>query len=140
MIKILTVLTLATISFTVSGQNIDSLGANKNNILNGDESTYLNDAFMKKRGDFNFKEKKVGFFIGSSNYRLWNKQNYFEDVKGRLRDKTTMQHQLLILNENERIKSGGYDALVIAWSKILVTDNQKDKLIKKINRAKSKYD
>jgi len=131
MIKVLAILTLATISFNLSGQVIDSLGIDKNDLLNKDEAIYLNDTFFKRKGDFNF-----GFFVGISNYRLWNKQDYFEDVKGTLKNKSTMQHQLLILNEDEKIKSGGYDAIVIAWSKMLLKDGQKRKLIDKINRTK----
>jgi len=136
MIKVLTILTLATISFSLSGQNIDSLGIDKSDLLNGNESTYLNDSFIKRKSDFNFEKKKIGFFVGSSNYRLWSKQDYFESVKSTLRNNTTMQHQLLILNEDERIKSGGYDAFVVSWSKILVTDGHKRKLISKINGTK----
>jgi hypothetical protein len=133
MIKFLAIFVLATISFTVSGQNIDSLGANKSDILNADEWILLNDTFIKERGDFNFEKKKVVFFVDSNSYRLWKKLDYFESVKATLKNNTTMQHQLLILNEDEKVKSGGYDAFVIAWSKILVSGKQKRKLVKQIN-------
>lgn len=115
-------MTLATISSNLWGQHIDSLGMDKNDLLNEFEATYLNDTFSNKKGNFNFEKKKIGFFVGSSNYRLSNKQSYFEDVKRTLRKNMVMQHQLLILNEDEKIESGGYDAFVIAWSKILATD------------------
>ena len=49
-----------------------------------------------------------------------------------------MQHQLLILNEDEKLKSGGYDAFVIAWSKILVSNKQKGRLIEKIKETQIK--
>lgn len=129
--KSLTILILTTISLGLWGQTVDSLGIDI--LLNVRESMYLNEAFSKTRADFNFEKKKIGFFVGSSNYRLWTKQEYFESVKGALKNNATMQHQLLILNEDEKVRSGGYDAFVIAWSKILVTGGHKRKLINKIN-------
>ena len=128
MTKILTILILGTISFGLRGQNADSLST--------DESTYLNDSFLKQRDDFNFDKKKIGFFKGSSSHKLWNKEDYFKSVKECLKNNTTMQHQLLILNSEEKINSGGYDAVVVACSKILVTDRDKTKLISKINGTK----
>jgi hypothetical protein len=76
MIRILTIWTFATISFSVSGQNIDSLGIDKSDFLNGDESVYLNDTFIKKRGNFNFEKKKIGFFVGSTRKVTFHKRQH----------------------------------------------------------------
>lgn len=134
MIRFLVILTLI-ISFSTRGQNIDSLGVTKNSQLNKYESAYLNEVFAKKRGDFDFTNKRIVYFVGSNNYKPWNKKDYFESVKNTIRDGTTMQHQLLILSKKEKVNSGGFDAIIVAWSKITIMKGDKKKLINNIKKS-----
>ena len=55
---------------------------------------------------------------------MWGK-DYFENG-------SHVVNQLIILTEEEKQKSGGYDAIIVSWSKILVSGKRKERLIKKI--------
>lgn len=132
--KLISVL-LLTITFCAQGQNVDQFGLDNNPTLNNDEAAYLTNYFSKRYPDMDFKAKKVGFFIGSSNYRIWTKKEYFDNVKDALKNGVSMQDQLLILNEIERAESGGYDFFVISWSKLSVTNGRKKTLISKIVKS-----
>ena len=124
-----------TINCYGQGQSVDQLGLDDNPTLNNDEAAYLKNYFTKRYPDFNFKDKKVGFFVGSSNYRTWTKKEYFDNVKSALNNNTSMQDQLLILNESEKTDSGGYDIFIISWSKLTVTNGRKKTLIRKIVKS-----
>ncbi len=126
------------INLNLLGQNLDSLGIDSTAYLNKPESDYLNKIFKEKKSKFDFINTKIGFFIGSSNHRVWSKIKYFENVKECIKNSTKMQDQLLILDENEKLKSAGYDAFIVSWSKIFVYD--KDNLINKLNNKSKKVE
>jgi len=134
--KIISLILLLTINFYVQGQNVDQLGLDNSPTVNNDEAIYLTSYFSKRYPDIDFKDKKVGFFVGSSNYRTWTKKEYFDNVKSALKSNISMQDQLLILNESEKNDSGGCDIFIISWSKLTVTKGNKQNLIRKIMKSK----
>lgn len=83
--------------------------------LSETESAHLNRALDKKRGNFDFTQKKVAFAVNRS---YVGKHLYF----GRRGDQFKAT-SLVILTENEKQQTGGYDAVVILHN----TSHQKKK-------------
>ncbi|MEM6806201.1 MAG: hypothetical protein AAF696_32685 [Bacteroidota bacterium] len=109
-------------------------------LLNEFEAHYYNEVFADRRGDFDFKGKMIAYFRGSAGSSLSNKSNYFYVVKS---DKVLEEEvhtwqargtQLVILSEEEKQFSGGYDAILISWSKMDRTAKAKKKLLKKLHK------
>jgi hypothetical protein len=100
--------------------HIDSLGKDKNPKLTNYESRYLNIVFSNSKNDFDFTSKSVAFVTGNSGRIISSKQQYFELEKHRIQQKSSLNGgTLLVLNEDEKVFSGGYDAVIIYWSKVL---------------------
>lgn len=98
---------------------LDSMGIENNYILNKYEIEYFNAKFEKKRGDFDFSNKKVAFFTGSNGSTLHNSKDYFSTEKDRFSKCYTSNNSYLkILTEKEKIDSGGFDAIIIYWAKM----------------------
>ena len=78
--------------------------------------------FEKSRKDFDFTGKKIGFVTGSNGKTKSNKTNYFEREKDRFkRNYSPNGGTLYIFNATQKEESGGYDAAIIYWSKVLVS-------------------
>lgn len=100
------------------GQQQDG-AVDQNQILSDEEANLLNDYFDKQRADFDFRNKKVVFVSGSTGTRFITKQKYFADIQRSIEANSEVVSSLIVLNENERIESGHYDAIVTAWVKVL---------------------
>lgn len=100
-------------------------------LLNEIESELLNEHFEAERGEFDFKNKKVGFFHSTS---VWTKEEFFKDLIEWNESNQTMSNQFIILTEDEKEKSGGYDVFIYAWSKILISRTQVGEHIEKIKK------
>lgn len=132
--NVLLILLISLYSLT-KAQNLDSLGVNDNYILNNEEAKYLNKSVGTQLGAFDFKNKKVIFSEGNI-ARLINKSDYFERlVKPYLMDGKDMVNYLVILTDEEKQDSGGFDAIIVAWSKIGLTNKRKRTIIKKMNKT-----
>ena len=129
---------LLIIGFPLLGQNIDSLGLDNNPFLNEHESAYLNISLNKVRGNFSFENKRIAFFTGKSatTHELLSKVEYFIHIKTAIQNKYEIDCQLLVLNQNEKIAAGEVDAFVIIFSKVVVTDDFKLRLIKEFKKNK----
>ncbi len=113
-------------------KNLDLLGHDNNNILSDYESDFFNVEFLHRRKAFDFKNKKVGFFIGNFGGSLWSKQEYFKSYKERISTGLSgSMDYLLILTEEEKAASNGYDAIIVSWSKILVT-SPSEKMLRRL--------
>jgi hypothetical protein len=117
------------------GQQYDDIRVGQEYELTDDEANHLNLTLNDKRGDFDFIGKKVGFAIGSSNYRLRTKEEYFTESKKYQESGANIINYLIILNDEEKIQSGGIDVIIISWSKIRVTEKAKSRLIIKIKES-----
>ena len=114
---------------------IDSLGIEKSPTLNRYEVKYLESLFGDSLSDFNLKGKKIGF-IRSGGEKTSNKV-YFDEIKdgfynvGTSTGSANLASILLILTEKQKKLSGGYDAVILYWSKRLISDKR---LIKSLLR------
>ncbi len=114
---------------------IDSCGLDNSISLNKYEAQYFNQSLEQQRRPFNFdfQDKKVGFALGNFGKGLISKKEYF-DRWGRayFENDAVVVNQLIILTEEEQQQSGGYDAIIVSWSKILVSGKHKARLIKSL--------
>ena len=107
---------------------LDKMGVDDSLLLNAYESTYFNHIFEKPRKEFDFTEKKIGFIYGGAKS---NKKEYFDLEKDRFnRNNTPNGGTLYIFDEDQKEKSGGYDAAIVYWSKILVPSKEVVKRLK----------
>lgn len=115
-------------------QNLDSMGVNNEPYLNIYEVNFFNGTFLKQRKEFNFSKKKVAFVTGSNGKTLSDKKKYFDLEKERLlRGYSGNGGTLVILDEEQKQETGGYDVIILYWSKILPTRKQFVKLLKQKN-------
>lgn len=126
-------LTMLFYLFVISsyGQNLDSCGIDNNPKLTEYESQYLNEYLKNQRDTFDLTGKKIIFVTGSGGGVIGDKREYFSDVKSWERNNARIATELVILTREEKIESGGYDAILTYWVKILPN---KRKIIEKIKR------
>ncbi|MBK7103679.1 MAG: hypothetical protein IPH62_00130 [Ignavibacteriae bacterium] len=112
--KIYFIILLLLIYNKTYSQDFNLLGLDSNLVLTKYESDYFNNSFQKERKSFDFTNKKIGFFTGTEGQHLITKRDYFDSIKDRLdRQYDNLSYdQLVILNEAEKIKSGGFDAVI----------------------------
>lgn len=140
MIRLITILCLA-VGINSFGQisEVHKCGLDNNPALNEFEGKYFNEAFLEKRHDFDFSGKKVAVFTGSSGTVLSTKSYYFhpfhiqenqdlDDHAYRARGT-----QVLVLTEEEKELSGGYDVILVVWSKIQKEGKSRARLIKQLH-------
>lgn len=95
--------------------NLNKVGVDSNSILNDYEAKYLSFIFRIDTNEINLAGAKVGF-IGS-------KIRFFADEKDRFYrgdESGVACSSLYIFNTNQKKESGGYDAAITYWSKILI--------------------
>ena len=101
--------------------NLNKMGVNDSSLLNYYESAYFNLIFEKSRKDFDFTDKKIGFITGSSGKTKSSKASYFKLEKDRFNSNYSPNGgTLYIFDEAQKEESGGYDAAITYWSKILI--------------------
>jgi hypothetical protein len=132
----LLLLLIACLQIDVFCQNLSELGQDNSAAVNQEEASYLNKSLESQKADFNFTGKKVLFAEGNNASRLVTKKEYFNRiVKPYLERNSQVVNHLILLNPIEKRQSGGYDAIVVAWTKIGVSDKRKKKIIKQMNNA-----
>ena len=110
---------------------LDSCGVDNKLELNIYESNYLDSIFSIS--NFTFENKKVEFRMGNYGHLQLTKSRYFTDVKAWLNsDDGRIHEDVIILTEDEKINYGNYDAIIISWSKISVTEGTRIKFLKTI--------
>lgn len=110
------------------------MGLDHSPFLNNYESEYFNAVFKNNREDFDFTGKQVAFITGSNAGTMSNKQSYFDDERKRFEGKSSMvSSHLYVFNAEEKKQSGGYDAVIVYWSKVLASHKHLIELIN-INR------
>lgn len=119
---------------------IEKCGLDDKDLLNEFEGKYFNEVFADRKGSFDFSGKRVAFLRGSSGRVSSNKLNFFKTVKTQNPNDVKNVHtwnangtQLIILTEEERVLCGGFDVILISWSKMA---NPRDKIIKLISKGK----
>jgi hypothetical protein len=132
MMRFLFSILLITCGFNLNAQIIDSTLIDNNSSLSKYESDFLNDYLKELRDTFDFSQKRIVFITGSSGTIIGNKKDYFNDIIMWDKDyKSKIATSLVVFNANEREQSGGYDAILTYWVKLL-TDKRKQKIINQI--------
>jgi hypothetical protein len=99
-------------------EQLDKMGVDNSLLLNCYESAYFNIIFKDSLNGFDFTNKKIGFIKAGSKR---NKSDYFKGEKERFyRNTTTTNGSLHIFNATQKAESGGYDAVIVYWSKRLI--------------------
>lgn len=88
--------------------------SDKDMFLSEKEVEHLNNSFETSRNDFDFQNKKIGFISGNNGKTKTNKDDYFIFANS-----SEQKGSLIIFNDQEKIYSGGYDAVIVYWSKVL---------------------
>lgn len=123
---------LLALTISLFGQAVDSLGIDNNPRLNKYEAAYFNNIFKDRRENFDFVGKKVAFITGSTANRHWSKTEYFSEIKPRQFTESSGSFQFpIFLTEEEKIKSGGYDVILLSWVKLL-TDRRRKQIISEL--------
>jgi hypothetical protein len=113
-------------------QNLDSCGIDNNPTLSKDEALALNDYFKDQKGDFDFQNKKIAIIRGSAGSGIGSKQHYFRDIRSWKQQNNRIASRLIVLNEEEKLQSGGYDALLTHWVMAHISERKKKKFVKKL--------
>ena len=101
--------------------NIDKMGINECLLLTELEGKYFNTLYKIDDRTFNLCGKKVGFFTGSMGKNKTNKHVYFTGERYRLNSRYSPNAgALYIFDEIQKEESGGYDAAIVYWSKMLI--------------------
>jgi len=97
-------------------------------VLNCYESIFLSTIFNDSLIHFDFTNKKVGFIMGACKK---SKIDYFNMQKKHLDDKMCPVDNgaLYIFSETQKMESGGYDAVIVYWSKFITPI---DKVVERI--------
>ena len=102
-------------------KHLNEMGVDNSSFLNSYESDYLNVIFQNSREAFDFSRKKIGFITGSNGGTQSNKNAYFEKEKERYaHGQSPNKGVLYVFNETQKKESGGYDAVIVYWCKILL--------------------
>ena len=102
-------------------KHLNEMGVDNSSFLNSYESDYLNVIFQNSREAFDFSRKKIGFITGSNGGTQSNKNAYFEKEKERYaHGQSPNKGFLYVFNETQKKESGGYDAVIVYWCKILL--------------------
>ena len=97
-------------------------------ILNACESKCLNYKFQKRRGTFDFSDKKVAFFVGNTGMSRITKIWYFDQLKKTVKvygyiPLENVSVQLVFFNEKEA-EMAGYDVVIFCESKKYISKKE----------------
>jgi hypothetical protein len=109
-------------------EHLDKMGVDNLPLLNCYESTYLNVIFKDSLKEFDFKGKQVGFIRNGGK----GKNQYFDMHKKYIADKNSPCDDgvLYFFDATQKEESGGYDAVIVYWSKRVIPINDLVKRLK----------
>jgi len=113
------------------GQEVDSLGVNNDPLLNVYESSFLESQFDNETLELN--DKRIVFYKSLSG--IQSKQVFFSDSREHILNGHKIPLQIIELSNKEKTETGGFDAIVVSWSKFQLTPKMKEKIIEKIKKA-----
>ncbi len=113
------------------GQEVDSLGVNNDPLLNVYESSFLESQFDNETLELN--DKRIVFYKSLSG--IQSKQVFFSDSREHILNGHKIPLQIIELSNKEKTETGGFDAIVVSWSKFQLTPKMKEKIVEKIKKA-----
>lgn len=118
----------------VQMQKADTLKTNSGEMLSTQEAELLNSLLEKSRDTFDFYGKKVAFITGPTGNRFLSKPDYFSKIRDWADTGNTPSTFMVLLTQEEKDKSGGYDVLVSFFVKG-ITNRQKRRIIEKLAKG-----
>lgn len=114
---------------------LDKMGVDGSSLLNSYESAFLNVIFKDSLKGFDFTNKKVGFIKISGEK---GKIHYFDMQKEHFVDEKRPcdNGTLYIFDAIQKEASGGYDAVIVYWSKFLLPTED---IVKRAQKYLHKY-
>jgi hypothetical protein len=136
--KVICFIFILTVQYSLSQEmSIDSCGLNDEALLNKYESIYFNETFEKQRDGFQFEGKRIAFFEGNFGRNRNTKSEYFERWgRGWYLEESNLADMIVILTEQEKSDSGGYDAILVSWSKPGLPKAARRKVVSKLGKEK----
>lgn len=121
-------------SMGATAHDIGKCGLDDNPALTDEEAEFLNEYFSDRdRKGFDFTGKKVLILSGPAATTLESKSRYFESIRDRLEATALpVSTQPYPLNIEEKQKSGGYDVILTLWTKVGITLEKKQRVIRRI--------
>ncbi len=113
----------------LGAQSLDSCGLDNSSEISKHEAEFLNTYLSEQRGNFDFTGKKIAFVTGSSGSKMGTKSEYFKNIVQYKKENAKVVSSIVVLTEDEKQKSGGYDAVVSYWVKIIL---DRKKIIEKL--------
>lgn len=112
----------------------DKMGVDDSPLLNEYESDYFNYVYKESLNKFDFSGKKIGFIYSGAKS---NKKEYFDLEKKRFKHGETPNLGVLyIFDEVQKEESGGYDAVIVYWCKIKLSEQE---VVKRLRGKKCKF-
>lgn len=130
------IIIFSTLTFVVKGQsiNIDSCGLDNKSVLTNWEIEYFKQS-IKTLKSIDLENKMFVFAHGNFGGTVISKKNYFEKWGREYYTRNSVVSNILIkLPEEEKLLSGGYEYIIISWSKILPAGKNRKKLIERVHR------
>jgi len=131
-----TLLLLINLTTVTKGQaiNIDSCGLDNSGVLTKWEIEYFKTS-IRTLQSLDLENKMFAFAYGNFGRTVINKNDYFEKWGRDYYNRNSgVSNILLKLTEEEKILSGGYDYIVVSWSKTLPAGKSRKKLIERVKQ------
>ncbi len=123
-------------SMGMYAQHIEKCGLDNSPALTDEEAAFLNEYFGEDRKGFDFTGKKVLILGGSAGMSLYGKIDYFKSIKDRIAQTTVpIASHPYPFTEAEKMKSGGYDAVLTFWTKVPMTPDKKERIIRRVGEG-----
>jgi hypothetical protein len=113
--KVIYLILLSVITLPCFSQSIDSCGLDNSPILSRNEANFLNAHLKDEIKEFDFQTKKIAYYTWQNGGKITNKQSYFSTQK---RLGKYLYSHLTVFNQTEKAESGGYDAIVVYYSRV----------------------
>ena len=116
-----TLIFISTLLWTIGlcAQDLNLIGVDNHPFLNKSEVALLNSLLKEQRDTFDFTDKKVAFISGRSGSSIVPKSEYFQKlIIPWIEEKSRPQIFMIRLTDKEKLKSCGFDVLVLSWVKI----------------------
>lgn len=115
---------------TITAQSLDSVGLDDDPILNTSEAELLQSIVVGSENGYSLNHKKAAFITGSAASRFEVKSDFFQhSILPWTSIGRCPSMSIVILTEEEKILSGGYDVLVLAWV-VVLTKGRRKRIVK----------
>ena len=115
---------------------IDRCGIDDKKNLTDNESLFLSIYFRNNLQTSELANKKIIFITGPTGNTIETKKMYFSKIKEYYKTGNSINTSITYLSPEEKLKSGGYDAVITSWVKFLSKKRLK-KIINDVRKNKT---